>query len=64
MNNSANKYEGCYTSRKMLKLDESVLKRPRCKVTACTGGPSGWPGYAVAYPKPALFLLMNFFDCD
>ena len=23
-----------------------------------TGGPSGWPGYAVAYPKPALLFLM------
>ena len=24
-----------------------------------TGGPSGWPGYAVAYPKPALLFLMT-----
>ena len=23
------------------------------------GGPSGWPGYAVAYPKPALLFLMT-----
>ena len=25
-----------------------------------TGGPSGWPSYAVAYPKPALLFLMTF----
>ena len=26
---------------------------------AATGGPSGWPGYAVAYPKPALLFVMT-----
>ena len=26
---------------------------------AITGGSSGWPGYAVAYPKPALLFLMT-----
>ena len=33
------------------------------KVAKCTGGPTGWPGYAVAYPKPAL-LSNNFFNSD
>ena len=28
--------------------------------TFTTGGPGGWPGYAVAYPKPALLFLMTF----
>ena len=26
---------------------------------AITGGSNGWPGYAVAYPKPALLFLMT-----
>jgi len=29
-----------------------------------TGGPKGWPGYAVAYPKPALFYPNDFFNLD
>ena len=33
------------------------------KVAKCTGGPTGWPGYAVAYPKPVL-LCNNFFNSD
>ena len=33
------------------------------KVAKCTGGPTGWPGYAVEYPKPAL-LSNNFFNSD
>ena len=39
------------------------LRRPQpppCTAPARTGGPSGWPGYAEAYPKPALLFLMNF----
>ena len=29
-----------------------------------TGGPTGWPGYTVAYPKPALLYTSDFFDSD
>ena len=29
-----------------------------------TGGPKGWPGYAVAYPKPTLFYPNDFFKLD
>ena len=32
--------------------------------TGGTGGPKGWPGYAVAYPKPALLYPYDFFDLD
>ena len=31
-----------------------------CANQWATGGPSGWPGYAVAYPEPALLFLINF----
>ena len=29
-----------------------------------TGGPIGWLGYALAYPKPALLYPNGFFDLD
>ena len=55
---------GCafYVCKDLLEIISEILCRGTTSSLGrarATGGPKGWPGYAVAYPKPALSILMT-----